>query len=873
MILYSFSGSETPRLSEVGGKAQSLLQGSKAGLPVPPGFVLPVQFFSAWFDELKSSAEWNAFESSAKPDATFEALRRACDDLKVKALQLVLSEDQQVALGNALKDFSSTNLFAVRSSSPEEDLEGSSFAGGYETILGVTTATMASAISKAFASCLDVRVVIYKREHGFSTHDPKIALVIMQQIASEISGVGFSLNPVTNDYDEAVFNSNWGLGETIVGGLVTPDEFIVEKNSKAVKRSEIGSKNFSIWLTPAGGTHERQSYRSDEATLSVEQLSELTGLILKVETLYGRPIDIEWAYAEGKLYLLQARPITTWVPLPPDMVTLPGQKRRLYIDMTICVQGIYQPLSVMGTSFFKKVVGNASTIVLGSDYTVDIDQSIVRMDGGRIYANFSNILVLAGKEKFVTFFKNMDPLAAATLERVDADEYMGSQSVKHLPLHLVWNIPELATHLLGAELMPDHAHRQAQQQIQAFRRDAQVICSEKLTVEQLVDKLSARAINLAFKQIVPLVIASRLSLRKIKSDFEAKDEYDLKKLELALPHNVTTEMGLALYAVSQCLPEKLSKDELAKRLAEKTLPEEFFAAWQNFLDKYGHRGPIEIDIASPRYRDNPQFLIDLLLSLRNTPDHESPQTKFDRNQIERHRAFEKLSEEQHAKGWLYAKELQWLYRVVETLAGYRETPKFQIVVAIDLVRKRVLQEAARLVQAQRLERLEQVFDLTLQELDEGINNTSIDLIAKAHANRVFPDQLRMLHQLPAVIDSRGKILRPPPGPVREGYVTGTPISAGVVKGPVKSLRSPDEKPFEKGDILVARATDPGWTPLFVNAGAVVLEVGGVLQHGALVAREYGLPCVAGIVGATTLWADGTVIEVDGSAGTIRVVPE
>lgn len=867
MIVYSFSGSETPRLAEVGGKAQSLLKGSKAGLPVPPGFILPVQFFSAWIEELKSSAEWKAFEASATP----EALRKSCDDLKAKAMQLVLSTEQKVAVENALKDFSSTNLFAVRSSSPEEDLEGSSFAGGYETILGVTASTMASAISKAFASCLDVRVVVYKREHGFSTDDPKIALVIMQQIASEISGVGFSLNPVTNDYDEAVFNANWGLGETVVGGLVTPDEFIVDKNSRVVKRREIGFKEFSIWLTPEGGTHERKGYRINEATLSVEQLGELTGLILKVEELYGRPIDIEWAYAEGKLYLLQARPITTWVPLPPDMVTLPGQKRRLYIDMTICVQGIYQPLSVMGSSFFKKLVSNASTIVLGSDYSADIDHSIVRVDGGRIYANFSNILVIAGKEKFVELFTNMDPLAAATVEQIDSDEYMGNQSIKHVPLHLMLRVPEMATHLLSAELMPDRAHRQVQQEIQEYREDAHAICSEPLTVVQLVDKLSERAINLAFKKIAPLVIASRLSLQKLKADVEAKDESDLKKLEVALPHNVTTEMGLALYAVSRCLPEGVSKEELEKQFADKSLPQEFYTAWESFLDKYGHRGPVEIDIASPRYRDNPQFLIDLLFSLRGAPDDESPQAKFDRNQIERHRAFEKLSEEQHSKGWLYAKELQWLYRVVETLAGYRETPKFQIIVAIDLVRQRVLKEAALLVQAQRLERIEQVFDLTLQELDEGIADPSIDLIAKAHANRVFPDQLRMLHQLPAVIDSRGKILRPPRGPVREGYVVGTPISAGVVQGPVKSLQAPDEKPFEKGDILVARATDPGWTPLFVNAAAVVLEVGGVLQHGALVAREYGLPCVAGIVGATGLWDDGTVIEVDGAAGTIRVV--
>jgi pyruvate,water dikinase len=308
MILYSFPGSQTAPLSEIGGKALSLLRGSQAGLPVPPGFVLPVQFFSIWNEELKSSIEWAAFIAAS----TTDELRKTCEALKNRAKQLKLSGAQKSVLDEALNDFPADSLFAVRSSSPEEDLEGSSFAGGYETILGVTIGTMERAVITAFASCLDVRVVVYKKEHGFGITDPKIALVVMQQIASEISGVGFSLNPVTNDYDEAVFNANWGLGETVVAGLVTPDEFIVDKVSLSVKREELGSKEFSIWLTPEGGTHERAAYRSKDSTLTQEQLTSLTQLVMKVEELYGRPIDIEWAFASEKLYLLQARPITTY---------------------------------------------------------------------------------------------------------------------------------------------------------------------------------------------------------------------------------------------------------------------------------------------------------------------------------------------------------------------------------------------------------------------------------------------------------------------------------------------------------------------------------------------------------------------------------
>jgi pyruvate,water dikinase len=187
------------------------------------------------------------------------------------------------------------------------------------------------------------------------------------------------------------------------------------------------------------------------------------------------------------------------------------------------------------------------------------------------------------------------------------------------------------------------------------------------------------------------------------------------------------------------------------------------------------------------------------------------------------------------------------------------------------LRQRLLRDAHLLYRAGRLQRPEQIFDLTLDNLKYELLNPKSDLSGLADVKREFIDRLSRVRQLPTVIDSRGLIFRPPAPAPTEGEVLGTAVSAGVVRGLVKVLNSPDEKPLKRGEILVARATDPGWTPLFVNAAAVILEIGGALQHGALVAREYGLPCVAGVSGATTLWSDGTMVEVDGSAGIIRRV--
>ena len=223
------------------------------------------------------------------------------------------------------------------------------------------------------------------------------------------------------------------------------------------------------------------------------------------------------------------------------------------------------------------------------------------------------------------------------------------------------------------------------------------------------------------------------------------------------------------------------------------------------------------------------------------------------------------------KGERKAKQFAKDYATWVDLGGYRETPKYYISVITDLFRQRVLKAAGDLVTACRLDRPDQVFDLHMEDLDRGLADPSVDLRALAAENTRCQSRFKRVRELPRVIDSRGKILRAPRKEAGEGELVGEPISTGTVRGKIKVLHSPDEKPVLPGEILVARATDPGWTPLFINASGVILEVGGMLQHGALVAREYGKPCVAGIDRATSILSDGQVVEVDGASGIVRLI--
>jgi pyruvate,water dikinase len=349
--IYPIAGGKVADLTEVGGKGRSLMTMAGTGLRVPPGFILAVRFFDPWLAVLRETEEWRALLAAADGD-----LGKCATALKARAASLTFTPEQKAAVDEAFRAAGSPAeaLFAVRSSSPEEDLEKASFAGVYETVLGVNRKAIESAVLTVFSSALDERAFRYKKQHGFDISSVRIAVVVQQQIASEVAGVGFSINPLTNCYDEAVINANWGLGESIVSGAASPDRFVVDKISGEILERHCGGKEVSYFLLPNGGTETRADPRNTGFTLTDAQVTELAELIRRVEAAYGLAVDIEWALSGGLLYLLQARPVTTLVPLPDGMQTKPGEPRRLYLDLTLVEQGVRNALTPMGVAWFGK---------------------------------------------------------------------------------------------------------------------------------------------------------------------------------------------------------------------------------------------------------------------------------------------------------------------------------------------------------------------------------------------------------------------------------------------------------------------------------------------------------------------------------------
>jgi len=282
---YRFTADETPELTQVGGKGMSLMLMTQHGFPVPPGFVLSVAFFEPWLQYIRETPEWvHALNSSP------EDLKRNCDTVKTLAMGLQLDDVHSELLAKAVASLQAegeTPVLAIRSSSPEEDLEGASFAGGYVTSLGVKEDRIEDAVRRSFASCFDERVLLYKQEHGFPLDEPRIAVIVQKQIGADTSGVAFSLNPVNNCYDEAVINANYGLGESVVSGMVSPDSFVVDKVSRIILERKLGNKETSIWLAADGGTYEQPSPFRWQVSLSNEEVLALTDMLVHVEDYYG----------------------------------------------------------------------------------------------------------------------------------------------------------------------------------------------------------------------------------------------------------------------------------------------------------------------------------------------------------------------------------------------------------------------------------------------------------------------------------------------------------------------------------------------------------------------------------------------------------
>lgn len=850
-------------LADVGGKAAALIRLAEAGLPVPPGWVLCADFFRPWREQLAGLDP--AAASALAPQLDFDVTQR---QLLARLIDRLPGDAQA--------------RFAVRSSAADEDGADDSFAGIFETRLGVPAAGLAAAIRDCHAAAWRPQVQAYRQQRGLPVGGPRLALVIQQQLDSEIAGVGFSVNPLNNDHDEALFAASWGLGSSVVDGLVTPDHFLLCKPSGRLLERRLGDKRIERRLQAEGGVIERASPRAGQACLDQAQLAALLDLLRRVEALWAMPVDIEWAWQAGRLYLLQARPVTSCHTLPSQLQTAPGERRRLYLDASLS-KGMTsnRAFSPLGQDQLELVFRGLLMHWLGALPPLERLDSPIVFAGGRMYLNLSDLLWLTTPAKLAAGHAPTDQLSAEILAAVDRQRYRSLQRPRWLNLQLFWRLPRmlwrlrgLAGHLLMGFFAPRwlqrrYAERIARLQADLLARRAEVRegrygGSLRALTEQLSGRLAPDA-----PMLLAGLIAGQVEPRWALGGRRAQQHpQELAALKRGSGGNLVVEMGLALQDIARQLGPQAFDDiaALEAGLAQGSLAPEVHKAWQDFVSRFGWRGPDEMDIASPRYGDSPGLALRQMASLASVAEGQDLASCLQSAQQQRQQALTHLA-------GLLGPLRRWLLRrlalMVDGFAGCRDTPKYLNVLSNAIVRERALQLGAAWVAAGRLDRPEQVFALRLSDVDAAQSEPGLDLRALAAAQGGPIQRLnRPGRNFPPVIDSRGRMLSAAAKPAQAGQVRGMPIAPGRARGPVRRLSSADGARIAPGEILVAYTTDPGWTPLFINAAAVILEVGGALQHGALVAREFGKPCVAGVPRVMERWQDGDWVEVDGSAGMV-----
>ena len=855
----------------IGGKATSLVRLARAGFPVPDGWLVTSEFFGSWTDALGDSPEWQEVCSlaGAAPASDGGArLRAACEAVKTRARALVLDDRQQRVVEGIVAALGD-RVCAVRSSSPEEDLAAASFAGLYETVLGVTGNALEDAIRYCFASCLDGRVAIYKQQQHLPVDVPRIALVVQQQVASDVSGVAFSINPLTNDFDEVLVNASWGLGEALVSGEVAPDRWVVDKVTSTTIECQPGTKGDD---------------RPGELCLDDDQIIRLVETVCAIESLYGEPVDVEWSFAAGTLHVLQARPVTSYVPLPPAMQTEPGERRLLYIDPSladgITISGAVSPL----TNDLLMVLVELMLKYIAGDVTLDRDvkHGVYGVGGARVYVNLSNLLHLVDVRKFAADRRLIDTTLADIYECLDVERYRAERPPAYLHKSrlllalpgVFWRVRGLLKAMATARLRGKAFHAQYLDAFATFEGDVDRSPPESMSMSEYVRWMYGHAGAVAMVATAPALLMHILGGTRALDrliDSTSEEQMRLADAIKSGAEDLVFEMGIALHRLSTLLPAEAFEDvdTLERALVARRLPQEFLVAWDRFIEQFGCRGPLEMDLAHPKYGDDPRIALRQMAMLARGGSV-NPGEIHERHARARQPAYAELAELLSPKN---RRRLERAYRNILDFEPAREMPKHHMTMVNLRIRRRLLALADRWVDGGRLDRREDVFELGFEDIDTAERDPGLDLRELLASRNRFSRKARALvRHFPHAIDSRGRILRPE-RPHEPGELRGLAVSSGRVRGPVKVLHDPFEKDVDPGDILVAHTTDPGWTPLFINAGAVLLEVGGELQHGALVAREYGKPCVVGIVNLTRRLSDGQIVEVDGDAGIVRILSE
>lgn len=828
-------------LASAGGKGAGLGELVRAGFRVPAAFVVTTEAYAL--------AARAAGVDPRLPAEAAERLRAAPIPEPVAAAV----KDAWVALGRG--------PVAVRSSATAEDLPGASFAGQQDTFLEVAgEAAVLDAVKRCWASLWNPRAVAYRHANAVDEAGMGLAVVIQRMVDAAAAGVLFSADPLTGRRRRAVIEVVAGYGDKLVSGVVDPDHYVVDcLLGEVVERRPTGPHR----------------------VLEDADLLGLAALGEKVEEHFGAPQDIEFALDQDReLWLVQSRPITTLYPLPPNPPD-PTRDLRTYWSANV-FQGYLDPFTPMGIQFFRLV---ATAVYRAFGAHVDGEaaagpDSVVEA-GMRLYLDLTPVVRdRLGRAAFAAATAWGEARTAVVLSHLARDprlEPLGRSRARSL-LRLAKALTRVGVPRSALRVVrtPDATRARYVREMQALVRSDLPPGASATDRLDAFERLVLTGVPEMLPRLLGIMAPAMLSLALARRLLRGRaSEEELQTVTRGAPHNPTTEMDLALWALSrEVAADSGARDALLGRpLASLvaayhagTLPEALQTGLSTFLSRFGFRSIGEIDIGVRRWSEDPSHIVGVLANYLRLGDSAiDASAQFTAAEREAEAMVTGLISRLRGPRRLLARSV---LRRVRLLMGSREAPKFYIIKLLASPAREHLRGAgADLAERGCIVREDDIFFLTLPEARRAAAGEDLRPTVAIRRHRYEVERRR--RRIPRLLLSDGTDAEAALVSTG-GDLHGSPASPGVARGTARVIRSPQGARLEPGEILVAPSTDPGWTPLFLTAGALVMEMGGMMSHGAVVAREYGIPAVVGVAGALERIATGQRVTVDGTAGTIAV---
>ncbi len=943
-------------LELLGGKGRSLARLAAAGLAVPGGFHVTASAYRRYIDENKLQAR---ILDLAKPEITGRTLSFDSASAGIQALfeeaeppAVIVSEIREayaVLGGNG-------PALAVRSSANAEDLPDMSFAGQQDTYLNVRgEEALIAAVRDCWSSLWTSRAISYRHQMGVDQNAVAMAVVVQLMVPSDVSGVLFTVNPATGERSEMIVNASFGLGEAVVGGQVTPDTYIVDRESLTPKKTMIGTKEQKIVCDGDLGTRLEHIAESEriQSSLSEKALEELASRALEIEQLFnGVPQDIEWAISDGKLWLLQSRPITnlppqpiavSWEPKPPIQIlarrqiveNIPDPCTPLFEELYLTegletiAKGKKRPsLMVGGGALFVTLNGFAYQrfdfpVVVGEQKEEKPKaMSEAEMDAAELKIEREALKKEQLKEDATAEERQADRVDKTTeareknakMEKHDLDLFLTELPPADRRAFEEWAEAADIEDVAHAVTMPKSEDLSFTAGTKVQANENQIREWNDTTMPDLVATTDEwRHVDPAttsdeelMKGIWELAVASGMYWASNSSHTFGVAKVTDNQLQVFLRETLpehrftsghflsgfrskTTEANEHLQHIAQQIRENDALYELVATTPAKHLmaalerhPQGAPAveAIEGYLENYGHLG-YSLDFAEPLPLEDPFGLMASLKPLVASQD-DGPGNRENATKQRRKSALQEI--EGLLEGLSY---WQFCYRHWFTRRFYfiREEVMFYLYIGWPVLRPLALELGKRLTDMGTIAAPDDVFYLVTDELNRAIEARKAGKALTGYAQlvaerRELREARKRLHP-PGTIPSEAS--KHPGVKFKETQtyndpdsdtLVGVPVSPGTVTSPASLINSPDEfDRMEPGSILVCPMTNPAWTPLFAHATGLVTDMGGILGHGSIVAREYGIPAVVGTGNITQRVDHGQEIFVDGDAGIVTLLSE